>query len=921
MESEHRELLIIDDSPEHREIHAGFLEPLYRIREAGLGREGLAMIRERRPDCVLLDYRLPDIDGLQVLEALQADTVLATVPVVVLSGHGDAHVAVSAMRAGAVDFLDKNALTSATLRQAVDNVCEKARLRAEVERERQRLHIMLASIHDGVLAVDHQSRITVLNGAAASLIGCNTDEVMGQAVADILLLRDEEAGIDWRDRMAQLLEEGKGSGPESKDGVWFGWLTSRRGHDIGVEYRLTPVLDPAGHVESLVLSLKDVTRHKQAEAALRSSEERLRLALDGARMGTFHWNIVTGDTVWSDTYLAILGFPPGTPGSQEVWLASLHPEDRARIEQLYRHAMATRGDIDAEYRILRPDGATRWLAARGRFLYGPDGTPHRMEGVIQDISERHALEEEIRTLNSRLESQVQERTTELSQARTQIQNVLEQVRSSEAQFRAIFEQAPLGIALIDSRTEKFDQVNERFTTITGWTRQELTATDWARITHPDDVSEERDNLARLNAGEITVIHMNQRYLRPDGKVVWVSMTTAALTGVSGGPPRHLKLIEDITERMRLEEALVHSEERYRLVVDASSEGFWEADLINERLIVNEHWYTLLGYRWGEVTPTYELFRSHLHPDDVDEYEHIFTEHLLGRSPHYECEYRIITKTGELHWQQGFGKVVQCNAEGQALRIVGTFSDITVRKQVEQALLDAEQRARVTKERLELALNVSGLGLWEFRWANRCMHLDERANRMLGYGAIDTNLAETDWLGWLHPDDRSDVEEAMARHESGETPALEMEYRIRHQDGYWLWVQARGKITVRDASANPTVALGTLLDISQQKRALDESATLLRRIQETLHQAARLPVAIESYASSRQANPLDQLTSRQMEVLRLIASGLTSAQIAEKLKISISTVRAHRRDLMQTLGLHSAAEVTRFALREKLIAEE
>lgn len=919
MDRDQTDLLIIDDSPEDRQIYARYLGHRYHIREAELGQQGLAMIRDRPPDCVLLDYRLPDVDGLQVLDALQADKALAAVPVVVLTGYGDVNIAVSAMRTGAVDFLDKNALTSDSLSRAVENACEKARLRAEVERQRQWLHIMLASIHDGVLAVDHDSRITVLNAIAARFIGWDTVEAMGQPLVGILNLRDEEPDFDWRVWLAQLLDDVHPL--ESGGAVRFGWLTPRRGHDIGVEYRLTPVLDATGHVESLVLSLKDVTPQKQAEAALRQSEERLRHALEGAQMGTFHWNVATGEIVWSDIYLAIVGLPPGARGSHASWLASLHPEDRERVDRLCRQAMVTHSDVDVEYRIVRPDGASRWLAARGRFLCGAEGTPLRMEGVIQDISERHALEEEIRALNSRLESLVQERTSELTHARAQIQDVLEQVRSSEAQFRAIFEQAPLGIALIDSRTEKFDQVNERFAAITGWSQQELEASDWMRITHPDDVKEERDHLARLNAGEISAIHMNQRFLRPDGQVSWMSMTIAPLRGGAGEPPRHLKLIEDITEHLRLEEALVHSEERYRLVVDARSEGFWEADLINETLIVNQYWYTLLGYRWGEITPSYELFRGHLHPDDVDEYEHVFTEHLLGRSPHYECEYRIITKTGDIHWHQGFGKVVQCNAEGLALRIVGAFFDITERKQVEAALLDAEQRARTTKERLELALNVSGLGLWEFNWVERNMHFDERVNRMLGYGALDSDLKEADWIGQLHPDDRAAVEIAIARHERGETPNLEIEYRTKHREGHWIWMQARGKITDRDEASNPSRALGTILDISQQKRAINESAALLRQIQDIIHQAARVPALGASSEPPEQSSPLDRLTSRQKEVLHLIASGHTSAQISEKMKISISTVRTHRRDLMLALDLHTVSDLTRFALRERLITED
>ena len=537
------------------------------------------------------------------------------------------------------------------------------------------------------------------------------------------------------------------------------------------------------------------------------------------------------------------------------------------------------------------------------------------------MSERLVLEDELRARRGHPKTRVLQETSRLTMSRAQIQTLLERLEGSEARFRAIFEQAPLGIALIDSVTGTIQEANERFVLITGWTRQELATQDWMRITQPDDTRAELENLARADAGGMAVIRMNQPYSRPDGSVAWINLTVTAAIGGADGSRRYLTLIEDVSGQQRLAEALIQIEERYRQVLDAISEGFWEADLINETLMVNEGWYSLLGYSREEVTPTYELFRRHLHPDDVEAYEQNFTEHLLGRSPHFECEYRIITKTGDLRWQQGFGKVLQRDREGLARRMVGALSDITARKRVEEALQEAEQRARNTKERMEQALNVSGLGLWEFRWDGRRMLFDERANRMLGYGAIDTDMKEIDWLRRVHPADRTEVELAMAQHEQGENPALAMEFRFRHQDGHWLWVQARGKITARDAAGNPSTALGTLVDISQQKRVLNETTSLLHRIEEALHQAARLPASTEASGSSEPTNPLDLLTSRQKEVLGFVASGLTSAQIAEKMQIAIGTVRAHRRDLMQTLGLHSAAEVTRFALREKLLAEE
>ncbi len=108
-------VLIIDDSPEDRQIYTYHLGSGYTVLEAGLGKEGLAMIRERRPDCVLLDYCLPDMNGQQILNTLNADGMLAHLAVILLTGHGDVRLAVSAMRTGAMDFLEKSAITGDSL--------------------------------------------------------------------------------------------------------------------------------------------------------------------------------------------------------------------------------------------------------------------------------------------------------------------------------------------------------------------------------------------------------------------------------------------------------------------------------------------------------------------------------------------------------------------------------------------------------------------------------------------------------------------------------------------------------------------------------------------------------------------------------------------------------------------------------------
>ena len=138
---------------------------------------------------------------------------------------------------------------------------------------------------------------------------------------------------------------------------------------------------------------------------------------------------------------------------------------------------------------------------------------------------------------------------------TEHKQALWALRSSEARFKTIFNEAPLGIALIDSLTGRIYSVNPMFAKIAGRTVEEMEQIDWISITHPDDVQENLDNMALLNAGKIPGFQIEKRYLHPDGAPVWINMTIAPIYVEDKAHPRHLCMIEDITERKREQERL------------------------------------------------------------------------------------------------------------------------------------------------------------------------------------------------------------------------------------------------------------------------------------------------------------------------------------------------------------------------------
>ncbi|MCM8564330.1 ATP-binding protein [Thauera linaloolentis] len=143
-------------------------------------------------------------------------------------------------------------------------------------------------------------------------------------------------------------------------------------------------------------------------------------------------------------------------------------------------------------------------------------------------------------------------------------------QAAEARFRVMFEQAPLGVVLLDSCSGRITEVNQRFADVVGRRPAELVGLSPLSFTHPDDVDETTGQLARLSAGEIAGYRLNKRYLRPDGSVVWVSLSFAPVKVANEQAPRHLGMVEDITARKEMEEKLRVSEARHRQLADEAA---------------------------------------------------------------------------------------------------------------------------------------------------------------------------------------------------------------------------------------------------------------------------------------------------------------------------------------------------------------
>jgi PAS domain S-box-containing protein len=141
---------------------------------------------------------------------------------------------------------------------------------------------------------------------------------------------------------------------------------------------------------------QEIDERHRAEAALRISSERLVLAQQVGKIGSYEWNVQTGELIWTEEMEALFGLAPGSfEGSYEHWLKRLHPDDRPGADLAARRTAQQGGDFDTELRIILPDGRMRWVAARAKLFSDDAGKPDRLIGVNMDITDRKQAELEI----------------------------------------------------------------------------------------------------------------------------------------------------------------------------------------------------------------------------------------------------------------------------------------------------------------------------------------------------------------------------------------------------------------------------------------------------------------------------------------------------------------------------------------------
>jgi PAS domain S-box-containing protein len=287
---------------------------------------------------------------------------------------------------------------------------------------------------------------------------------------------------------------------------------------------------------------------------------------------------------------------------------------------------------------------------------------------------------------------------------------LDALRESEARFRATFERAPVGLAHIGIGGEWL-AVNARLCELLSYSREELLATRFQALTHPDDLAADLDHALRLVAGEVASYTMPKRYVRKDGTVVWARLTGSLVRDVAGAPFHFLAVIDEITgpelDRLR---AAAAGTERLAVALTAAHDGAYDWDVPSGAVHYSAEWCRMLGYAPEDIAPHYTAWETRVHPEDLASALAALQAHLDGRTARYESEHRLRRKDGTWAWVLSRGQVLTRDADGRPLRMVGTHKDITARRERAAALAASAEVMRRQLAELEAVYGGAPVGL-------------------------------------------------------------------------------------------------------------------------------------------------------------------------------------------------------------------
>jgi PAS domain S-box-containing protein len=522
---------------------------------------------------------------------------------------------------------------------------------------------------------------------------------------------------------------------------------------------------------------------QKMETTLEFTNERLRLALVSSRTAAWDWDLKSGREHLFGDLRTILGIEAdGYDAHIDDLRRSIHPDDVDAATKAMVRARDNKELYAAEFRVVLPNGAVKWLKATGKFYYSAEGQPQRMLGMATDITEH--------------------------------KNAEDAKRESDERYRQIAETTTEGISVADANF-CITFVNRQMAEMLGYEPAEMLGRSVLDFVFPEDVEQERQVFERRRAGVRE--RYDDRFRHKDGSEVSVQIGSTPIFNGSGEFAGTLAMISDIGERKRAEQALRQREKELLEAQRVAHVGSWVWDPETDDISWSEESYRIAGRDPSLPPVSFRELGQFCMPETWERLRRAVEEALRSGTP-YELDLELVGSDGAKKWFRTRGEA-QRDATGRVALLRGTIQDITERKNAEEALRESESRFRNVFQDAGVGMIIASLE-GRFLAVNRtfCEYLGYTEEELLRMTVEDVTQPE-DW-----PSFSAKLREAVATR----TSFQRFGKRCRHKSGCTVYTESSAFL-IQSPSGEPQYFVGETVNVTERKMAEQSLADANRRL--------------------------------------------------------------------------------------------
>ena len=452
-------ILIVDDTLHNLQLLSNLLtEQGYKVRGILKGQKALSTARLAKPDLILLDIKMPDMDGYEVCKQLKADEQTSHIPVIFISALDEVLDKVKAFALGGVDYITKpfqvqevlarieNQLKIQLLsKQLIEKntqlsqkivMCQN--LQVELSNQNKLIQSIFNSAPAGICLTDKNGCFVEVNPAYCKLYGYTAEELIGQPFTVHFSHLTAEDQLELMQQYRNFIQDVQNN-DKGEFTVW-----RKDGTELIVDIRRSGLQQDDGKY-FVVTTVMDITERKRLEETLHTTlhsaflaEAKLVAAQKLAHLGNWEFDVLTQKFIWSEELFYIFGLDSMQPEPSFVtFFRLIYPDDRPLVQKAFKQMLATGTSDEIDYRIVRLDGQIRHVVGRGEAIFDEFGQIKKLFGTGMDITQRKQVEEAVRQASAREREKTQQLEVTLSQLkRTQAQLIQTEKMSSLGQMVA-----------------------------------------------------------------------------------------------------------------------------------------------------------------------------------------------------------------------------------------------------------------------------------------------------------------------------------------------------------------------------------------------------------------------------------------------------------------------------------------------------